>query len=305
MSNPIFTGTGTAIVTPFMDDGNIDFKAFKKLIEYQVQNHIEAIVVCGSTGESATLSNKEKMSLLIAALEYAAGRIKVIAGTGSNNTQSAIDLTLVAKEHGADAVLLVAPYYNKPSQEGLFRHFKAIADLVNIPQILYNVPSRTGINISAETQLRIANECINVVGTKEASGNLEQMAHIIQGAPAHFHLYSGDDALTLPAMSIGAKGVISVISNYAPKEFGDMVRFALKGKFTNAARLHYQLLELMGLNFIESNPAPAKAALNMLGLSGNALRLPLVPVTEDSRLKIQSAMKRAGFSIKRTRNTNK
>lgn len=300
MSEPLFVGTATAIVTPFKENGSIDFKAFKKLIEDQIENEVEAIVVCGSTGEGATLSNKEKISLITSAIEYAKKRVKIIAGTGSNNTQQTIDLTLIAKEHGADAVLLVAPYYNKPNQEGLFRHFKAIADLVNIPQIIYNVPSRTGVNITAETQIRIANECINVVGTKEASGNLEQIAHIIKNSPSHFYVYSGDDALTLPAIAIGAKGVISVISNYAPKRFGDMVRYALNQQFAEAQIIFYELLELMSLNFVESNPAPVKAIMKLLGMCNETLRLPLVPIKNENRLLILNALNNAGFIVKRT-----
>ncbi len=300
MSEPFFVGTATAIITPFNENGSIDFRTFKKLIEEQISNGIEAIVVCGSTGEGATLSNKEKISLITSAVEYANGRVKIISGTGSNNTQQTIDLTIIAKEHGSDAVLIVAPYYNKPNQEGIFRHFKAIADLVNIPLIIYNVPSRTGINITAETQIRIANECINVVGTKEASGNLEQMAHIIQNAPSHFYLYSGDDVLTLPAISIGAKGVISVISNYAPKQFGDMVRFALQQNFAEARIIHYGLLELMSMNFVDTNPAPVKSIMKLLGMCEDYLRLPLVQISNEHKVKLVNSLKNSGFTVKRS-----
>lgn len=299
MSKAIFTGTATAIVTPFLSDGGIDFKAFKKLVENQVQNGIEALVVCGSTGEGATMNQKEKLSLFVKALEYTQGKVPIIAGTGSNDTQATIDLTLLAKELGVDAALIVAPYYNKPGQEGIYRHFKAVADTVDLPLIIYNVPSRTNVNITAETQIKIAEECKNVVGTKEASGNLEQMMHIIRDAPEHFVLYSGDDALTLPIISIGGKGVVSVISNYAPKEFGDMVRFAMKNKNKEALALHYQLLELMGLNFIESNPAPVKAALALMGMIGETLRLPLLPVKPESKDKLRKALLEAGFKVKK------
>jgi 4-hydroxy-tetrahydrodipicolinate synthase len=299
MKYPLFTGTATAIVTPFLEDESIDFKSFKKLIDSQIASGVEAIVVCGSTGESATLSAKEKISIYIQAVEYSAGRVPIIAGTGSNNTQDSVALTLIAKEHGADAVLLVAPYYNKPSQEGLFRHFKAIADAVDIPQIIYNVPGRTSVNISAKTQLKIARECKNVVGTKEASGNLEQMMHIIKNAPKHFTLYSGDDVLTLPVITMGGKGVISVISNYAPKQFGDCVRAALKGKFTEAYKIHYNLLELMSLNFIETNPSPVKAALSLMGYIKEYLRLPMLPVSEENKEKIKNALKMSGIQLKK------
>ncbi|MFA5511692.1 MAG: 4-hydroxy-tetrahydrodipicolinate synthase, partial [Candidatus Kapaibacterium sp.] len=194
---------------------------------------------------------------------------------------------------GADAVLLVAPYYNKPSQEGLFNHYLAISEAVDIPQIVYNVPGRAGVNISAETQLKIAQECKNVIATKEASGDLEQMAEIIKYAPEGFKLYCGDDALAMPAASIGASGVIAVISNYAPKEFGDCIRYALDNDFVNAREIYYRLSDLMKLNFIESNPVPAKAVLNLMGLVKNVVRLPLTPITQPSLNKLSTALKAA------------
>lgn len=286
-------GTITAIVTPFQNDLSIDYFAFERLINYQIAEGIEGIVVCGSTGESATMSKKEKLSLIIKAVEISNGRIPIIAGTGSNDTAATIDMTLLAKESGADGVLLVAPYYNKPSQEGLFEHYLAISEAVDIPQIIYNVPGRSGINISAETQLKIAEECENVIATKEASGDLEQMAQIMKYAPDDFALFCGDDALALPAIALGAAGVISVISNYAAKEFGDCVRYALAGNYDEARELHYRLFDLMQLNFIESNPVPAKAALNILGRSEKTVRLPLTPITDSSFKKIKKAMKTA------------
>lgn len=295
MNKQLFTGTATAIVTPFLENGSIDYDSFKNLIEYQIANKVEAIVVCGSTGEGATLSAKEKMSLIIEAVEKSAGRVPIIAGTGSNNTQASIDLTLIAKEYGANAVLLVAPYYNKPNQEGLFQHFRAIAEAVDIPQILYNVPGRTSVNILPETQLRIAEACPNVIGTKEASANLEQMMQIIKYAPKHFALYSGDDALTLPITAIGGMGVISVIANYAPREFSDLVRFALKGDWKKAKELQYGLLELMTLNFIETNPIPVKTALFLMGMLKESFRLPLVPIKSENKQKIKKALKNAKF----------
>ncbi|MFW5662790.1 MAG: 4-hydroxy-tetrahydrodipicolinate synthase, partial [Bacteroidota bacterium] len=236
-------GTITAIVTPFKEDLSIDFDALKGLIDFQIDNGVDAIVVAGSTGESATLTPKEKMSLIIQAVDYSAGRVPIIAGTGSNNTQESIDLSLLAKEHGASAVLLVAPYYNKPSQEGLYNHYKAISEAVDLPQIIYNVPGRAGINIEADTQLQLAKDCDNILGTKEACGDLEQVMYIMNNAPEGFNLVSGDDALTLPIIMMGGSGVISVISNYAPRQFSDMVNAALEGNYGKAKKIHYQLLD--------------------------------------------------------------
>lgn len=290
MENSELKGTITAIVTPFKKDLSIDYDAFERLVNYQIESGIEGIVVCGSTGESATMSSKEKLSLIIRAIEISDGRVPIIAGTGSNDTAATIDMTLLAKGSGADGVLLVAPYYNKPSQEGLYHHYLAISEAVDIPQIIYNVPGRSGINITAETQLKIAENCKNVFATKEASGDLEQMAEIMNYAPEGFSLFCGDDALALPSIALGAVGVISVLSNYAAKEFGDCVRAALNGDFVESRRLHYKYLELMQLNFIESNPVPAKAALNLMGMIDNYVRLPLVPITEASNQKIKTAL---------------
>ncbi|MBX3044755.1 MAG: 4-hydroxy-tetrahydrodipicolinate synthase [Candidatus Kapabacteria bacterium] len=295
MIDATLKGTITAIVTPFKNDLSIDFDAFEKLVNFQIDSGIEGIVVCGSTGESATLSSKEKLSLIIKAVEIANGRTAIIAGTGSNDTAASIDMTLLAKESGADGVLLVAPYYNKPSQEGLFNHYLAISEAVDIPQIIYNVPGRAGINISAETQLKIAENCKNVIATKEASGDLEQMAEIMKYAPEGFVLFCGDDALALPSVSIGSSGVISVISNYVPKEFGDLIRLALSGNFLQAKELHYKLLDLMQINFIESNPVPAKAILNLMGKLENNVRLPLTPITAVSMKKIKTALLNVGI----------
>jgi len=295
MAKHKFEGTITAIITPFKKDLNIDFEKFKKLIEFQIENGVDGIVVCGSTGESATLSAKEKISLILTAIETANGRTKVIAGTGTNNTAESIDMTTLAKEHGADGVLIVAPYYNKPTQEGLYNHYRAIADSNDIPVIIYNVPSRAVVNIHPEIQLKLAEDCPNIVATKEASGNLEQMSEIIRNAPEKFVLLSGDDALTLPIISIGGRGVVSVISNYAPKKFSEMVNYALKGKYNEARKIHYDLFELMKLNFIEPNPIPVKAALSKIGLIDNYLRLPLMPITKKNSLIINKALEKVGL----------
>jgi 4-hydroxy-tetrahydrodipicolinate synthase len=291
MSNFIPKGVITAIVTPFKSNLDIDFAAFERLIEFQIERNIDGIVVCGTTGESPTLSLKERIALIIKAIQVANGRVPIIAGTGTNDTKATIELSLLAKSEGADAILLVAPYYNKPTQLGLLQHFLAISEQVEIPQIIYNVPGRTGCNISAETQIEIANQCKNVIATKEASGNVEQAMNIIKSAPANFALLSGDDALTLPLMSVGAKGIVSVLSNYAPKELKEMVQFALDGDFEQARKIHYELLDLMQLNFIESNPVPAKAALGLMGLINPYVRLPLVPIAQSNLDKIGNAMK--------------
>lgn len=290
-----FQGTITALITPFKRNGEVDFPNFEKLIDYQIDNGADAIVVCGSTGESATLTTKEKQALIIRSVEYSAGRIPVIAGTGTNETEMTINLSLFAKEHGADGLLVVTPYYNKPPQDGLFEHFRLIADTVQIPVILYNVPGRTAVNMLPETQLRIARTCKNVVATKEASGNLEQMMAIIKNAPEHFHLLSGDDALTLPVIAMGGKGIVSVISNYAAKQFSEMVKLALKGKFSDALKIHYHLFDLMQLNFIEPNPMPVKCAMTLLKMSKEIYRMPLLAVKPENKIKIKDALVKAGL----------
>ncbi len=288
-------GTITALVTPFKKDLSIDFDAFERLVRHQIDSKVEGLVICGSTGESATLSKTEKIALIVKAVEIASGKVPIIAGTGSNNTFDTIDLTILAKEQGADGILLVAPYYNKPTQEGLYHHYMAVAEKVDIPIIIYNVPGRSGVNIQAETQLRLAEECKQIVATKEASGDLEQMSQIIKYSPDGFNLFSGDDVLTLPVISLGGKGVVSVISNYAPAEFSEMTRLALKGKWAQAREIHYKLLDLMMLNFVESNPIPVKSALAQMGMLKDYLRLPLVPITAGNKKLIKTALQEAGL----------
>lgn len=295
MANFLLQGTYTALITPFKKDGAVDFPSFKKLIELQIKNKVDGIVVCGSTGESATLTMKEKQALFIEAVKYAKGQIKVIAGTGTNETETTLALSIIAKEVGVDGVLIVAPYYNKPSQQGLYEHYRLIAEKIGIPLIIYNVPSRTAVNILPETQLKIAESCPNVIGTKEASGDIEQMMEIIRNAPSNFSVLSGDDALTLPAISVGAKGVVSVISNYLPKKMVTMVKNALSGKFDQARKLHYEMYELMQLNFIESNPVPVKTALALLGLTKEVFRMPLLQMSSENKSKLKSALKKAGL----------
>lgn len=297
MKTRVFTGTGTALVTPFYADRSIDFESLGRLIDKQIECGIEALVPCGSTGEGATLSTEEKSSVIRFTVERAAGRVPVIAGTGTNNTQAAIELTRRAKELGADAVLLVCPYYNKPSQQGLFEHHRAIAEAVDIPQILYNIPGRSGVNMLPETQLRIAEECANVVATKEASANLEQIAEIARAAPEGFVVLSGDDSLALPIIACGGQGAIAVISNYMPTEYGNLVRAALAGDIAKARQLHFDVLPLMKLNFIESNPGPVKAALAMQGAIEEVYRLPMTPLQPANRSKLEQGLREAGILV--------
>lgn len=289
-----FEGTATALVTPFKKDGDIDFDAFGKLIDFQIEAGIEGIVPCGSTGEAATMSKEEKISVIKFAIERAQGKVKVIAGTGSNDTRATIELTKKAKELGADAVLLVSPYYNKPTQNGMYEHFKAIAE-VDIPQVLYNVPGRTGTNVLPETQLKIAEECPNVIATKEASANLEQIMEIIKHAPSHFNVLSGDDVLSLPIIAAGGRGSIAVISNYAPKKYGDLVRAALADDFKTARQLQNELLELFKTNFIESNPIPVKAILAEMGMIEENYRLPLTKMSEKNKEVLKGILKENRF----------
>ncbi|MDR0926661.1 MAG: 4-hydroxy-tetrahydrodipicolinate synthase [Ignavibacteria bacterium] len=286
-------GTFTALITPFNKDLSVDFESLISLVEHQVQSGVDGLVVLGSTAESQTLEMKERIAVMLKVQEAVNGRIPIIVGAGSNDTRATIEFTMLVKEYGFSGVLLVAPYYNKPSQEGLFNHFLSISEAVDIPQIIYNVPSRTGVNITADTCIKIAMNCKNVIGVKEASGDLEQMMEIIHRSPEGFNLVSGDDALALPIIFAGAKGVISVLSNYAPKQFSDCIRFAIRGKIGDAVKSHYNLFELMQLNFIETNPVPVKAFMKELGLiNTNLVRLPLVPITEGSEEVIKLAIKK-------------
>ncbi len=286
-----FQGTGTAIVTPFRKDGTLDEKALRKLVEFQIRGGVEAIVPVGTTGESPTLSYEEHFRVFDIVIEQVNGRVKVFAGTGSNSTNEAIEQTTYAKKAGADAALVVGPYYNKPTQEGYFRHYAAIAEAVDIPIIVYNVPGRTGGNIEAATTLRMAQEIPKIVAVKEASGNFAQIMEIARNKPKHFSLLSGDDAITLPMMAVGADGCISVVANETPREFSDLVRHCLKGNFEKALSLHNKLLPLMNINFVEANPIPVKAALSMMGMIEEVYRLPLLPISEKNREKLKAILK--------------
>jgi len=290
-------GCATALVTPFHKDGSIDGACFTKLVKRQITGGVDILVPCGTTGENVTMSEDERLHIIKLTVAVAKGtNAKVIAGTGSNNTAATIDFTRKAREVGADAALLVAPYYNKPTQEGLFAHFSEIAKSVKgLPIMLYNVPSRTSSNISAATTLKLAEVHENIVATKEASGNLSQVMEILAGRPKNFKVFSGDDATTLPLVALGADGLVSVIANEMPKETARMVHKALDGAHTAARKLHYRLLPLMEANFIESSPAPCKFVMKELGLLEENLRLPLVHVTPESRTTLKAVMKEVGL----------
>jgi len=287
------TGCATALITPFRRDASIDDDCFRMLVARQMRGGINLLVPCGTTGESATMSEVERLSVIKSTVEVAKGtKAKVIAGTGSNNTAATIDFTRKAREAGAHAALIVAPFYNKPTQEGMLSHFSEIAKSVKgFPIMLYNVPSRTASNISAETTLRLAEKFDNIVATKEASGDLSQVMAILKNRSKYFKVFSGDDASTLPLISLGADGLVSVCSNEIPKETVRMVDHALNGAFHFARRINYKILPLMEANFIESSPAPCKFVMSEMGLCEENLRLPLVQVTAETRAKLKSVMK--------------
>jgi len=283
-------GCATALVTPFTSSGEIDDDALTRLIEYQLAGGVKLLVPCGTTGESATMTDEEDQRVIKRTVELARGRAHVIAGTGSNSTAAAIENSRIAAALGADALLVVAPYYNKPTQHGLYGHFRAISEAVTAPIVIYNVPGRTSCNISAETTLRLARDCDNIVAIKEASGNLSQIMEILRDRPEDFRVLSGDDAMTFPMVALGADGLISVAANEAPELMARMVQFALDGKWDEARELHYRLLPLMELNFIESSPGPVKAGLAMMNLIGENYRLPMMPIQEKSRALLRLAL---------------
>lgn len=291
MAKTKLQGTGTALVTPFKNNGAVDEHALRELVDWQIKNKVEFLVPCGSTGESATMTRGERRAVIEIVFEQANGRVPVIAGTGTYSTTESIHMTKDAKQIGIDTVLLVGPYYNKPTQEGFYQHFKTIAEECNVKVVLYNVPGRTGSNILAETTLRLAEEVKNVIAIKEASNNMEQIMQIIKNRPAGFSVLSGEDSFTLPIIGSGGDGVISVISNETPKEFGDMVRAALAGNYKKAQELHYKLFSLMKANFIESNPIPVKTALWMMKKIDENFRLPLTKMSAQNKLKLKKILK--------------
>jgi 4-hydroxy-tetrahydrodipicolinate synthase len=285
----MFHGALTAIITPFRD-GAVDEGALRDLIEWQIQSGIDGLVPCGSTGESATLSHAEHERVIKITIEQTRKRVPVVAGTGSNSTAEAIRLTASAREMGADGALLISPYYNKPTQDGIYKHYKMVAASVDLPIFAYNIPGRTGSNIAPETFARLA-EIKNIIGVKEASGSTEQTSDILRLTNGKFTILSGDDALTVPLMAIGARGVIATIGNAMPREIHDMAAAGLAGDFERARQLHYKMLPLMRTLFIETNPICIKQALAFMGKCCNELRLPLVPMTPAAAERLKAAMK--------------
>src|SRR5882672_9079595 len=289
-------GCATALVTPFKDDGTIDEDRLRALVDRQINGGVHLLVPCGTTGESATMTEAEDQRVIAITVEVARGRARVIAGTGSNSTAAAIESSRRARDLGADAMLQVAPYYNKPTQEGMYTHFRAIAEAIPAtPIMLYNVPGRTSSNIAAQTVLRLARDCENIVAIKEASGNLSQIMEILRERPANFRVFSGDDAVTLPLIALGGDGIVSVASNEIPDLMSRMTELALDGNWSEARALHYRLLPLMEINFIESSPGPVKAAMAMMGLLEENFRLPLVPIQEKSRAQIRQVITELGL----------
>ena len=289
-------GCATALVTPFTAGGAIDEESMRALVDRQISGGVRLLVPCGTTGESATMTEEEDARVIAMTIDVARGRAKVIAGAGSNSTAAAIEYSQRARDLGADAVLQVAPWYNKPTQEGLYAHFRAIAEAVPETLImLYNVPGRTSSNIAAPTTLRLARDCENIVAIKEASGNLTQIMEILRDQPTNFSVLSGDDSVTLPLIALGGKGIVSVASNEIPDLMSRMTDLALDGNWAEARELHYRILPLMEINFIESSPGPVKAAMAMMGLLEENFRLPLVPITEKSRGQIREVLIELGL----------
>jgi 4-hydroxy-tetrahydrodipicolinate synthase len=290
-------GSFVAIVTPMHADGSLDIKSLHQLIDFHINAGTDGIVIVGTTGESPTVDYDEHRELIKTTVDYVAGRIAVIAGTGANSTREAIELTQAAKNLGADACLLVAPYYNKPTQEGLYQHYKAVAEAVDIPQILYNVPGRTGVDLSNDTTLRLA-EIKNIVGIKDATGSIERGTDLILRAPKGFAIYSGDDATGMALMLIGGHGVISVTANVAPKLMHEMCVAAIAGKAAEACAINAKLFALHQKLFVEANPIPVKWVLNQMGLIDTGIRLPLVPLSANNHIVLLNAMKIAEISTK-------
>lgn len=291
-------GCGTALITPFRQDGSIDELALRNLVAWQVESGIDFLVPCGTTGETPTLSHDEWLRVIDLTVEVAAGRLPIMAGATSNSTQDAVEKAKkVAARPGVNAILTASPYYNKPTQEGQYRHFRAIAEAVDKPIILYNVPGRTSVNIEPATLARLA-EVPNIAGVKEASGNIVQVAEICNLLPEHFLVFSGDDAITLPLIALGGVGIISVASNEIPREMAEMTRAALNNDWGTARRIHRKYLALMQANFIETNPMPVKAVLAMMGKVEEVYRLPLLPMRRDTRSKIQKIATEAGLIAK-------
>lgn len=291
MVHNIFKGLGIALITPFMEDGSVDYKALIRLIEYQLNNGADFFCILATTGETPTLTTEEKQKIKDLVVDLVGGKVPILMGCGGYNTMAVIEELKTRDFKGIDGILSVCPYYNKPSQEGLYQHFKTIAAATSLPVVLYNVPGRTGVNMKAETTVRLAHDCPNIVAIKEASGNLEQVDEIIKNKPKDFDVISGDDALTFPMISCGAVGVISVIGNALPREFSKMIRLQIKGEYDGARKIHHRFTDLFSLLFVDGNPAGVKAMLHEMGYIQNVLRLPLVPTRISTLQRMSEIMK--------------
>lgn len=291
MARNIFRGLGIALVTPFTSDGQVDYKSLKRLVEYQIDNGADFLCILATTGETPCLTQDEKDKITQLVKDVNHGRLPILKGCGGNNTAAVVEELRTADWSGIDGILSVCPYYNKPSQEGLYQHFKAISEASPLPVVLYNVPGRTGINLKPETTVRLANDCENIVAVKEASGSLEQVDEIIKNKPQRFDVLSGDDALTFSMVASGAAGVISVIGNALPKEFSRMIRLEFQGKYEPARKIHHMFTELYSLLFVDGNPAGVKALLHEMGFIENQLRLPLVPTKVSTLQKMAEILK--------------
>ena len=291
MTNNMFKGLGIALLTPFLSDGSVDYKSLQRLVEYQIQNGADFFCILATTGETPCLTAEEKERIKNLVVELNKGRLPILMGCGGNNTAAVVEELKTADLSGIDGILSVCPYYNKPSQEGLYQHFKAIAKASPLPVVLYNVPGRTGINLKPETTVRLAKDCENIVAIKEASGSLEQVDEIIKNGPLGFDVISGDDALTFSMIASGAAGVISVIGNALPKEFSRMIRYEFRGEYEPARKIHHRFTELYSLLFVDGNPAGVKALLHEMGFIENELRLPLVPTRITTMQKMAAILK--------------
>ena len=291
MAHNIFKGLGIALITPFMEDGSVDYKALIRLIEYQLDNGADFFCILATTGETPTLTADEKQKIKDLVVNIVGGRVPILMGCGGYNTAAIVEELQTRDFKGVDGILSVCPYYNKPSQEGLYQHFKTIAANTSLPVVLYNVPGRTGVNMKAETTVRLAHDCQNIVAIKEASGNLEQVDEIIKNKPKDFDVISGDDALTFPMISCGAVGVISVIGNALPREFSKMIRLQMRGEYDGARKIHHRFTDLFSLLFVDGNPAGVKAMLHEMGYIENILRLPLVPTRISTLQRMSEIMK--------------
>ncbi|MBO5578972.1 MAG: 4-hydroxy-tetrahydrodipicolinate synthase [Prevotella sp.] len=291
MVHNIFKGLGIALITPFLEDGSVDYKSLIRLVEYQLDNGADFFCILATTGETPTLTAEEKQKIKDLVVDLVGGKVPILVGCGGYNTAEIVQELKTRDFRGVDGILSVCPYYNKPSQEGLYQHFKAIAAATTLPVVLYNVPGRTGVNMKAETTVRLARDCKNIVAIKEASGNLEQVDEIIKNKPKDFDVISGDDALTFPMISCGAVGVISVIGNALPREFSKMIRLQMKGEYDGARKIHHRFIDLFSLLFVDGNPAGVKAMLHEMGYIQNVLRLPLVPTRISTLQRMSEIMK--------------